>query len=94
MLDLNKLKTNSKKLATKTRKASEVLGLSVSAYGKNKMRLRKADNSTITYTNIPNPESKEMKTIILTHAILTLKLHDSKRTNRKNNSLKRRNRIL
>lgn len=94
LLDLNKLRKNSKKLANKTNKASKELGLSVSVYGKAKLRISKADHSTITYTNIPNPESKEIQTIILTHAILTHKLHDSKRTNRKNPSItRRRNRL-
>jgi hypothetical protein len=93
-LDLDKLRKSSKKLASKTNKASKELGLSVSVYGKAKLRLRKADHSTITYTNIPNPESKEIQTIILTHAILTHKLHDPERTNRKNTSItRRRNRL-
>jgi hypothetical protein len=93
-LDLSKLRKNSKKLANKTNKASEELGLGVSVYGKDKLRLRKADHSTITYTNIPDPENKEIQTIILTHAILTHKLHDPERTNRKNASItRRRNRL-
>ena len=65
----------SKSFAKKTHKASKELGLVVFAYGVSKLRVRRADHTTITYTGITNPDDTETHTIILTHAILNYKLH-------------------
>tara|TARA_R110002020_G_scaffold468055_1_gene692052 strand:+ start:511 stop:837 length:327 start_codon:yes stop_codon:yes gene_type:complete len=94
LMDLNAIAKVSKSLPDKALKASEQLGMSLSVYGKNKLRLRKADHSTITYTDIPVPQNKETQTLILTHAILTHKLHDKPRTNQKDASLTRRSERL
>ena len=73
--------TVSKSFAKKTRKAGKQLGLVLCGYGANTIRLRRADHSTTTYTDISDPDDHETQTIILTHALLTTILHEPERNN-------------
>jgi hypothetical protein len=75
-VDLVDFSKASKSFAKKTRKASKELGLVIFAYGVSKLKVRRADHTTITYTEIPNLNDPETHVILLTHAILNYKLHD------------------